>query len=102
MMIDDFRKRFYVTLVLTAPVLLLSEMIQHCIGVDWKFSGSGYILFGLSAIIFFYGGWPFLKGWWDKMKRWKPGMMTLIGFAINVAFLYSAESERHRQSYFIW
>src|SRR5207244_10140886 len=39
--------------------------------------------------VFFYGGLPFLKGWFDEMKIWKPGMMTLIGFAITVAYVYS-------------
>jgi Cu2+-exporting ATPase len=89
MMINDFRKRFYVVLVLTIPILLLSPMIQHWLNVHWEFAGSQYILFGLSTIVFFYGGFPFLKGWLDEMKTWKPGMMTLIGFAITVAYVYS-------------
>jgi P-type Cu2+ transporter len=89
MMIDDFKKRFYVVLVLTIPIMLLSPMIQHWLNVHWEFTGSQYILFGLSSVIFLYGGWPFLKGWWDEMKVWYPGMMTLIGFAITVAYVYS-------------
>ncbi len=88
-MIADFRKRFYVTLVLTVPVLLLSPMIQHWLSLPWQFPGSGKILFGLSTIIFVYGGWPFLKGWYSEMKSRNPGMMTLIGFAITVAYAYS-------------
>ncbi len=88
-MIDDFKKRFYVVLVLTIPIMLLSEMIQHFIGVDWQFTGSSYILFTLSSIVFFYGGWPFLKGWVDEVKTKNPGMMFLIGFAITVAYAYS-------------
>jgi P-type Cu2+ transporter len=89
MMIDDFKKRFYVVLVLTIPIMFLSPMIQHWLNVHWEFTGSLYILFGLSSVVFFYGGWPFLKGLVDEMKRWKPGMMTLIGFAITVAYIYS-------------
>lgn len=89
-MIDDFKKRFYVVLVLTIPIMLLSPMIQHWLKIQWQFTGSGHVLFGLSTIVFFYGGWPFLKGWFDEMKIWKPGMMTLIGFAITVAYVYSA------------
>lgn len=89
MMIADFRKRFYVVLILTIPVLLLSPMIQHWLKVDWQFTGSGYLLAALSSIVFFYGGWPFLKGWIDEMKVRRPGMMTLIGFAISVAYIYS-------------
>lgn len=59
MMIADFKKRFYVVLVLTVPILLLSPMIQHFIGVDWQFTGSPYILFALSTVVFVYGGWLF-------------------------------------------
>ncbi len=90
MMIMDFKKRFFVTLILTIPILLLSPMIQHWLDVDWKFAGSGYILFALSTIVYLYGGWPFLKGWYQEMKFWNPGMMTLIGFAISVAYIYSS------------
>ncbi|MEJ0102105.1 MAG: copper-translocating P-type ATPase [Bacteroidota bacterium] len=88
-MIADFKKRFYVVLVLTIPVLLLSEMIQHWLNIHIVFPGSVFLLLLLSSFVFFYGGWPFLKGWWDEMKSKNPGMMTLIGFAITVAYIYS-------------
>ena len=90
MMISDFKKRFYLVLVLTVPVMLLSPMIQHWLGMHLDFTGASFLLFALSTIVFFYGGWPFLKGWVQEMKTWKPGMMTLIGFAITVAYVYSA------------
>src|SRR5476651_883415 len=86
MMIADFKKRFYVVLVLTIPIMLLSAMIQQFIGVNWQFAGSSYILFALSSVVFVYGGWPFLKGWADEIKAKNPGMMFLIGFAITVAY----------------
>jgi Cu2+-exporting ATPase len=89
MMIDDFRKRFFVVLVLTIPIMLLSTMIQHFVGINWHFPGSQYILFALSTVVFFYGGWPFLKGLVDEAKAKNPGMMFLIGFAITVAYIYS-------------
>ncbi|MBA4167050.1 MAG: HAD-IC family P-type ATPase, partial [Chitinophagaceae bacterium] len=89
MMIADFKKRFYIVLVLTIPVMLLSQMIQHWLNIRIYFPGSNYVLLILSSVIFFYGGWPFLKGWWEEMKSWNPGMMTLIGFAISVAYVYS-------------
>jgi len=89
MMIADFRKRFYVVLALTIPIMLLSDMIQHWLGVHWQFTGSPYLLFALSTIVFFYGGWPFLKGLVDEAKAKNPGMMFLIGFAISVAYIYS-------------
>jgi len=90
MMIADFRKRFYVVLVLTIPIMLLSTMIQHFIGIHWQFAGSAYILLVLSSVVYFYGGWPFLKGLKDEVKARNPGMMFLIGFAITVAYAYSA------------
>ncbi|MFY0256344.1 copper-translocating P-type ATPase [Chitinophaga sp. 30R24] len=89
MMIADFRKRFYVVLVLTIPVMLLSKMIQHWLGIVIHFPGDAYVLLLLSTVVFVYGGWPFLKGWWEEMRTWEPGMMTLIGFAITVAYIYS-------------
>ena len=89
MMIADFRRRFYVVLVLTIPIMLLSETIQHWLKIHFQFPGSNYFLLLLSSIVFFYGGWPFLKGWWEEMKTWNPGMMTLIGFAITVAYIFS-------------
>ena len=90
MMIDDFKKRFYVVLVLTLPIMLLSEMIQHWLNIHIRFAGSKVVLLLLSSVVFVYGGWPFLKGWWNEMKGKNPGMMTLIGFAISVAYIYSA------------
>lgn len=89
MMIRDFKKRFYVVLILTFPIMLLSTMIQRFIGVDWQFPGSQYILFALSTVVFFYGGLPFIKGFVDEVKAKNPGMMFLIGFAITVAYIYS-------------
>ena len=89
MMIADFRKRFYAVLALTIPIMLLSPMIQQFIGLHWQFTGSNYILFVLSSLVFLYGGLPFLKGLVDELKAKNPGMMFLIGFAITVAYIYS-------------
>ncbi|MEO6524337.1 MAG: copper-translocating P-type ATPase [Mucilaginibacter sp.] len=89
MMITDFKKRFYVVLLLTIPIMLLSTMMQHFMSVNWQFTGSSYILFALSSVVFVYGGWPFLTGLVDEVKSKNPGMMFLIGFAITVAYSYS-------------
>jgi Cu2+-exporting ATPase len=89
MMIADFKKRFYVVLGLTIPIMLLSTMIQRFMGVSWQFAGSSYILFALSSVVFIYGGWPFLTGLVGEVKAKNPGMMFLIGFAITVAYIYS-------------
>jgi Cu2+-exporting ATPase len=90
MMIADFRKRFWVTLVLTVPILFFSPMIQHLFGYKLLLPGNAYILFILSSIVYFYGGLPFLKGFWSEVKTKSLGMMTLIAMAISVAYFYSS------------
>jgi P-type Cu2+ transporter len=89
MMIDDFRRRFYVTMIITIPVMLLSPMIQQWFHFTIFFEGSTYVLSTLSTIVFFYGGWPFLKGLTDEAKQKALGMMTLVAVAITVAYAYS-------------
>jgi len=89
-MVNDFKKRFYISLIVTIPILILSPMIQSFIGVDWQFPSDQYVLFILSTFIFFYGGWPFITGAIDELKDKNPGMMTLIGLAILVAYVYSS------------
>jgi P-type Cu2+ transporter len=91
-MIEDFKKRFYISIVFTVPIVLLTPMIQHWLGIGMKlrFSGDLYVLFALSSVVFFYGGYPFLKGLYDELRVFKPGMMTLIAIAITVAYVYSS------------
>ncbi|MDD5044425.1 MAG: copper-translocating P-type ATPase [Candidatus Omnitrophica bacterium] len=91
-MVADFKRRFWISLIFTLPVLLLSPMIQEFIGLKEtiRFSGDSYVLFLFSSIVFFYGGWPFLKGLFDELKDRQPGMMTLIAVAIITAYIYSA------------
>jgi Cu2+-exporting ATPase len=89
MMIKDFKKRFYISLIVTIPIILLSPMIQQWFNFQVNIPGSKYILFILSTFIFIYGGWPFLTGFKDEMKSKSPGMMTLIAMAIAVAYFYS-------------
>jgi P-type Cu2+ transporter len=91
-MIADFRRRFWVSLVLTVPILALSPMIQAFLSLSatLAFRGSDFVLFALSAFVFFYGGWPFLTGLFSELRKARPGMMTLIALAISVAFFYSS------------
>ncbi len=91
-MVGDFKKRFWISSVLTLPVLILSPMIQEFLGLGekFRFSGDLYLLFLFSSLVFFYGGRPFLKGLFDEVKGKQPGMMTLIGLAITIAYVYSA------------
>jgi len=90
-MVGDFRRRFRVSLILTLPILVLSPMIQDWLGLAraLAFPGDRYVLFALSSVVFFYGGWPFLTGLSAELRARRPGMMTLIALAISVAYLYS-------------
>ncbi|MDI9596218.1 MAG: copper-translocating P-type ATPase [Atribacterota bacterium] len=89
-MIEDFRRRFWFSLILTLPILILSPLIQEILDYEFTFRFDNYILFGLSSLVYFYGGWPFLTGLIDELKKKQPGMMTLIGVAITVAWGYSS------------
>lgn len=88
--IEEFKKRFWISLIITIPVLLLSEMIQMWFRFHLEIPFQKWILFLLSSSIYFYGGWPFLKGAVKEIRNRQPGMMTLIGTAISVAFFYSS------------
>ena len=90
-MAEDFLKRFWISIALTIPILILSPMIQEFLGLgdSLRFAGDSYISFLLSSIVFFYGGWPFLSGLYNELKKRQPGMMTLIGIAITAAYVYS-------------
>lgn len=89
-MVKDFRRRFWFSLILTLPILILSPLIQNILGYELTFRFDNYLLFGLSSLVYFHGGWPFLTGLADELKKKQPGMMTLIGVAITVAFGYSS------------
>ena len=89
MMIEDFKKRFFVSLVITVPILILSPFIQSLLGFELSFPGDMYVLLALATLIYFYGGKPFLIGAKDELKDKSPAMMTLIAFAITVAYVYS-------------
>ncbi|MCE7923016.1 MAG: copper-translocating P-type ATPase [Haliscomenobacteraceae bacterium CHB4] len=87
--VDGFRRKFWLSLALTVPILLLSDMIQHFFGFHFDFAGRKWVLFGLSSILFAYGNQPFLAGAVAELRHRIPGMMTLIALATTVAFVYS-------------
>ena len=91
-MVADYRRRFWISLVLTVPILLLSPAGGHGFGLIGTivFPGSWLILLALSSAVYFYGGWPFLTGLASELRQRQPGMMTLISLAISVAYFYSA------------
>ena len=90
-MIADYRRRFWVVLAATIPILALAPMIQGWLGLEdaLRFPGDRYVLAGLSSLVFFYGGWPFLKGFLREITARDIGMMTLISVAITAAYAYS-------------
>jgi Cu2+-exporting ATPase len=91
-MVADFRKRFWVSLIITIPILYLSPMIREFLGFGEaaRFAGDMYVLWALSSVVFFYGGWPFLRGIAEELGKRQPAMMTLIAVAIATAYFYSS------------
>jgi len=88
--LEDFRKRFIVSTILTVPILLLSPPVQALLGIVIVFPGSDYLLLVLATAVYLYGGWPFLTGIVREIRDRMPGMMTLIAVAITVAYVYSS------------
>jgi Cu2+-exporting ATPase len=89
-----FRDKFWLSLLLTLPVVAYSEMIQQWLGFTPPgFPGSQYVPFVLSTVIFFYGGLVFIKGAVKEIKAGLPGMMTLISLAIVAAYTYSVATQ---------
>jgi len=82
-----FRDKFWLSLILTFPVLFWSADVQRWFGyVAPSFPGSGFIPVILGTVVFFYGGLVFIRGAWGELVDRKPGMMTLISLGIIVAF----------------
>ena len=85
-----FRRRFWISLLLTIPILLFSPLLQRWLGFSMpEFPGSRWIGPIFSLAVFIYGGIPFLRMARSELEDTKPGMMTLISLAITVAFVYS-------------
>ncbi|MHA2148289.1 MAG: heavy metal translocating P-type ATPase [Candidatus Thorarchaeota archaeon] len=91
MMAQDYRKRFILSMIFTPPVVLLSPLVRSLLGLDFiSFPGDIYVLFALASVVYILGGYPFLKGLVQEIKKRKLGMMTLIAVAISVAYFYSS------------
>lgn len=92
--VNMFRDKFWLSLLLTIPVVLYSGIIKTLFNFEFpSFPGSSYLPLIFSTIIFFYGGWVFVQGAVTELKFKLPGMMTLISMAITVAFVYSLVSQ---------
>jgi Cu2+-exporting ATPase len=89
--VEQFRRRFWVSLALTIPVLLTSHMLQELFGLraSLAFPGDRWVEFVFATAVYGYGGWPFLTGLVTEIRARRPGMMTLVGLAITVAYGYS-------------
>ncbi|PKQ38473.1 MAG: heavy metal translocating P-type ATPase [Actinobacteria bacterium HGW-Actinobacteria-1] len=89
--VADFRRRFWISLAVTVPVILISPGLPFVPGGRIvNVPGADWILLGLSTFLYIYGGMPFLKGFVRELRDRKPGMMTLVAVAISVAYFYSA------------
>ena len=87
---EMFRDRFWLSLILSLPVVYWSEHIQSLFGYQaYEFVLSAWIPPVLGTIVFIYGGLVFLQGAQRELKARLPGMMTLISLAISVAFIFS-------------
>lgn len=91
-MVEDFQRRFWISLVLTVPILILSPTVQQFFRFSFRFPGDILAVFIFSSIVYLYGGMPFLRGLIAEVAERQPGMMTLIGTAITAAYAFSSLS----------
>lgn len=91
-MVKDMQRRFFISLTLSVPIVLMAPLLLRFFNLEkgFSFEGQEYVLFTLSSAVFFYGGWPFLRGFIDELGNKQPGMMTLISVAIITAYGYSS------------
>lgn len=89
-MADDMMKRFWVVLVVSIPIAMLSPMLMEIFNYSFDFTGKSIVEFVLATIVFFYGGKPFIEGAVDELKDKQPSMMSLITLGITTSYVYSA------------
>lgn len=93
--INQFKKKFFVSLLLAIPIFVLSPMMGMTLPFQFSFLGSEWIVLIFSTILFFYGGMPFLVGAGQELKEKKPAMMTLISLGISASYFYSLYAVLH-------
>src|SRR6266508_3233697 len=86
---EMFRRRFWLSLLFTLPVVITSDMMMDWFGYSLDFPGMSWVGPVLGSIVFFWGGWPFLVGGVAELRARQPGMMLLISMAITVAYVAS-------------
>ncbi|PWU51265.1 heavy metal translocating P-type ATPase [Micromonospora sp. S4605] len=86
---EQFRRKFWLSLALTIPIVATSHMVMGWFGYTLDFPGMSWVGPVLGSVVFFYGGWPFLVGGAREVRDRAPGMMLLISMAIAVAYVAS-------------
>jgi Cu2+-exporting ATPase len=89
-MVAEFRRRFFVSLIVTIPVLLLSPTVQQWLHFRFTFPGDRYVLFALATVVAIYGGWPFYTGAVRALRAGAADMMVLVSLAVISGYLFSA------------
>lgn len=97
MHMGNMKKKFWISLILTIPIIVMSPFMGMHLPFEITFPGSNWIVAILGTIIFFYGGSPFFSGAKVELKEKKPAMMTLIAMGISVAYVYSIYSVIQQQ-----
>ena len=92
MHMGNFKQKFWLSLVLSLPIIVLSPMMGIQLPFQFTFPGSEWVVLVLATILFIYGGQPFLSGAKMELKMKSPAMMTLIAMGISVAYIYSLYS----------
>ena len=85
----NMKQKFWISLIITIPILFLSTFMGIELPFQFSFRGSDWVVLILSTILFIYGGTPFLQGAKMELGERKPAMMTLISMGITVAYFYS-------------
>ncbi len=89
MHMGNLKPKFFISLILTIPIILMSPMMGLDLPFQFQFPGSEWLVLILATILFFYGGMPFLQGAKMELSSKQPAMMTLISLGITVAYIYS-------------
>lgn len=89
MHMGNFKQKFWLSLILAIPIIVLSPMMGFQLPFQFTFPGSDWLVLILATVLFFYGGQPFLSGARMELQQKSPAMMTLIAMGISVSYFYS-------------
>lgn len=89
MHMGNLKQKFWISVILSLPILFLAPAMGVHLPFQFSFPGSEWVVVIFATILFVYGGEPFLKGAYYELKSKKPEMMTLISLGITTAYVYS-------------